>query len=1036
MTIYFFDHTKALKATRFICIVVFLLLFQESNAQYFNFNFQNYTSSNGLPGNEVESLYQDSRGYIWIGTRFGLSMFDGTHFRNFLHDPNDNASIGGSRVFSIQEDKKGGLWVATENFGISKIDLKTYKIRNYPIPAAQQLEDRYINTLFIDEKGLIWIGTQTGVSYFDPVSGSYIKRPIQAPKVNQEIIAFVKDDNQVLWAFGYTGHIFYKRPNENVFNYLDQPLDVAYVSKVIKRAQGDLLISTSEGIFNLLSSPDPAQSVLKRFSSVNIVDPISDLAIDRNGILWIANKVKGVQLYYEGSAKLQNLNVSSLSPLEPGIADWKDLMVDRQGGVWLGGDFGLYHYNSDYNQFNVYKAISKFVDQFSFGKYVGVSSHKNDIITVSSKGISIFDRKEHDFKSLKFEKGLENKSTLHNGIVQVDAMTWWIPTSRGILELQNEGNDYLLRRPSLFKYHPILGKKPVYGISVTPEGKIWFATPENGLLLFDKKTNETKGYLQLGTGDYKRTINHLDFVTSSAEGDVAVGHHRGFAIKLHDQKEFQHIDQMIGPSYDFSKLSVYDMEYKDGYLWVASESDGLLRFDFKQKQIKVYTMGDGLVSNSITSIHGIGNEKMVIGTNKGMSIMHIPSETFITFLKKDGLPAEEFEIAVNHAIDNREIFMATTKGVVSFFENHLKQSLIRPKLQLYSIVRNGNYLSDSIVDAIRKSPKFKLKSNESLNFQFSTLNYSNDNDFNLRFKMNDKADWQTSPSSESLSLFNLEPGVYKIVVQLIGKRSGIMSNQVSMELEVMPNFFKTRLFRFILLLLILLFLYFPVSNFFEKRLAVQKMELEKKQLLEQERVRIAMDLHDDIGGNLSALALMTNILKEKTGSTADWKLIDKIGEASEKMVQDMNEIVWALNVSNDSLISLLSYIRQYLSTRLSAAGILLEISEPIAYPDMFVSGRVRRNVFMIVKEIINNAIKYAGTKKIDIKVVLDQHLKITIFDNGKGMPEELTNQTIKGGGNGINNIKKRASMMNAIVTFKNEKGLTVLLDLPLDQFLK
>jgi signal transduction histidine kinase len=219
-------------------------------------------------------------------------------------------------------------------------------------------------------------------------------------------------------------------------------------------------------------------------------------------------------------------------------------------------------------------------------------------------------------------------------------------------------------------------------------------------------------------------------------------------------------------------------------------------------------------------------------------------------------------------------------------------------------------------------------------------------------------------------------------------------------------------------------------------LSAQKAELEKKQLLEQERVRIAMDLHDDIGGNLTALTLMTNILKEKTENAADRKLIDKIGEASDKMVQDMNEIVWALNISNDTLISLMSYIRQYVSTRLSAAGILLEISEPITYPDMFVSGRARRNIFMIVKEIVNNAIKYSGSEKIDMKVMLDRNLKITITDNGKGMPEEMTTRTIKGGGNGVNNIKKRAAMMNASITFKNEKGLTVLLDLPLDQFSK
>lgn len=609
-------------------------------------------------------------------------------------------------------------------------------------------------------------------------------------------------------------------------------------------------------------------------------------------------------------------------------------------------------------------------------------------------------------------------------------------SSEGVLELENRGSDYLIRRPVLFKHHPVLGKESIYGISVTPEGEIWFATPDNGLLLFDKKTRATKSYLQLGTGENKRLIDHLDFVTASLEGDIAVGHHRGFAIKFHDQKEFQHVEQLIGQQFDFSKLSVYDMEFRDGYLWVGSESDGLLRFDFKRKQMKVYTMEDGMVSNSITSIHGFGEERIVIGTNKGMSIMHIPTETFTTFLKKDGLPSEEFEIAVNHDIDENEFFMATTKGVISFFKGNLKQSFIKPKLQLYSVIRNGEYLNDSIVDLLRKRPVFKLKYNESLNFQFSTLNYSNDNDFILRFKMNEDADWQSSPSSESLSLFNLDPGTYNIVVQLIGKRSGIMSNQVRVELEVMPIFFKTRLFRFILLFFILLVLYFPVSKFFEKRLSAQKAELEKKQLLEQERVRIAMDLHDDIGGNLTALTLMTNILKEKTENAADRKLIDKIGEASDKMVQDMNEIVWALNISNDTLISLMSYIRQYVSTRLSAAGILLEISEPITYPDMFVSGRARRNIFMIVKEIVNNAIKYSGSEKIDMKVMLDRNLKISITDNGKGMPEEMTTRTIKGGGNGVNNIKKRAAMMNASITFKNEKGLTVLLDLPLDQFSK
>jgi signal transduction histidine kinase len=179
---------------------------------------------------------------------------------------------------------------------------------------------------------------------------------------------------------------------------------------------------------------------------------------------------------------------------------------------------------------------------------------------------------------------------------------------------------------------------------------------------------------------------------------------------------------------------------------------------------------------------------------------------------------------------------------------------------------------------------------------------------------------------------------------------------------------------------------------------------------------------------------MTSLLKEKEIDPSRKLLFEKIGEASDRMVQDMNEIVWALNITNDSLVSLISYVRQYVSTRLSASGIMLEISEPLNYPEMFVSGRARRNIFMIIKEIINNAIKYSGTKKIDMKIVLDDNLRIIIADNGTGMPEKFTTQTIKGGGNGVNNIKKRVDMLNASIIFKNEKGLTVEFDMPLKNF--
>ena len=251
-------------------------------------------------------------------------------------------------------------------------------------------------------------------------------------------------------------------------------------------------------------------------------------------------------------------------------------------------------------------------------------------------------------------------------------------------------------------------------------------------------------FLFTGKGSSKKKIAHLDIVASSDEGDIAVGHHRGFAIKFKDEKEFIHIDQLFSQYFDFSKLSVYDMEYSGGYLWVASEGDGLLCFDFKNKKLKVFTVSDGLISNSITSLHAMQEGKMLIGTNRGMSIIHIPTGTFTTYLRKDGLPSEEFEIGVDHDIDKKEFFMATTEGVVSFFDSNLRQSVIKPKLVLYTVTRNGEVLNDSLVYLLRNNPNFKIKYNESLNLEFSTLNFSNDNDFVLRFKMNDDEEWNIS----------------------------------------------------------------------------------------------------------------------------------------------------------------------------------------------------------------------------------------------------------------------------------------------------
>lgn len=251
-------------------------------------------------------------------------------------------------------------------------------------------------------------------------------------------------------------------------------------------------------------------------------------------------------------------------------------------------------------------------------------------------------------------------------------------------------------------------------------------------------------------------------------------------------------------------------------------------------------------------------------------------------------------------------------------------------------------------------------------------------------------------------------------------------------ISILPYWFEIILF---VLLIALLFyiVWLLVSRQFSKKMAEQKEALERKNLLEKERMRVAMDLHDDIGASLTALTLLTSILDDVEIEERGRGVIKKISEVSEKMVQDMNEIVWALNVTNDTLPNLMAYTRQTISNLLSNAGIAFEESEPIAYPMIVVSGTTRRNVFMIIKELVNNAIKHSGSKRLKLEVKVDDYLRIQVTDFGCGM-ENPNFSVITNGGNGLNNVKRRVEALGGAITFKNQDGLTVMLEVPFDHF--
>ena len=214
-----------------------------------------------------------------------------------------------------------------------------------------------------------------------------------------------------------------------------------------------------------------------------------------------------------------------------------------------------------------------------------------------------------------------------------------------------------------------------------------------------------------------------------------------------------------------------------------------------------------------------------------------------------------------------------------------------------------------------------------------------------------------------------------------------------------------------------------------------KMENERKELEKQvavmqahqeERERISADIHDELGSGMTTIRLMSEIAKNKMKENIPVE-IEKISNSANEVLNKMNAIVWSMNSSNDTLDSLISYIRAYTIEFFDGTPIECKVNMPETIPFHEISGDKRRNIFLCVKESLNNALKHSKASRIKIDIEVNHKLKIKIADNGVGIEQEK----IRRFGNGLKNIERRMKGIGGSYTISNNNGTETKLELPL-----
>lgn len=277
--------------------------------------------------------------------------------------------------------------------------------------------------------------------------------------------------------------------------------------------------------------------------------------------------------------------------------------------------------------------------------------------------------------------------------------------------------------------------------------------------------------------------------------------------------------------------------------------------------------------------------------------------------------------------------------------------------------------------------------------------------------------------------------VFSLISQL-----SVMMDSLFKEL---PGVFSSSLFYYEIGLFLELVFFFAGLNFKNRQLIIQRtketenlkaqnilQEYEKEiavyKAQQEERERISADMHDELGSGMTAIRLMSEIARNKMKENTPVE-IEKISQSADEVLNKMNAIIWSMNSGNDTLDNLLSYIRSYSLEYFDNTPVECKVVIPENIPEKELIGDKRRNIFLCVKESLNNVLKHSGATAVTITVDLDQHLVIKIKDNGKGIDMEKLRRF----GNGLNNIKRRMESINGTFTIASQEGTLTTLTLPL-----
>ena len=1046
------------KKINIILILVCIFSCLKISTSYANiresFNFKNITIEDGLSQSTVETIYQDSKGYIWIGTNDGLDRYNGYEFKHYKHDKYDKNSIANNYIVDIIEDKNGYIWVSTIG-GLSRINPDKDEIKNYYSKEDRgNLSNSNLWQLLCTKDNRLIASTIDGLNVYDKNKDKFTRILYKEGELPSQYIYSLEEDLYGhIWVGTDNGLVELDKDLNIVKSYHDTIGD-SDVYNVYDDSKGNIWVCTLDnGLFKINLDDKSVENYKNNNSKRSIPsNNVRDIISDSEGKLWIATD-KGLCTFDYEREEFITYNkklYQSNSLIDDEIFC---LLKDSSGLIWIGTYSGISRFNPNSN-FTHFK-LDPYEDNSISGNVIhGIyeDDDKTLWIGTNESGVNIING-----ESIK-HLNKENSNIVSDLIEDITGFKNYIFIGT------NEGLSVLVKNDKTAKNYTItnyttkdgLPSNKIRSLFIDSKGYLWIGT-NKGLAILDTNNNKiidiTYILDEMGVSD-----KFIRAVYEDSKGNYYIGCFlEGGLIKINpNTKEYKIYKNIENDDSSISNNSIrYINEDLYGNILVGT-SHGINILNLSTDKFNHYTEKDGLINNTIYGILVDKNNGIWMSTNAGISKLSTEDATFKNFTITDGLQSNEFNGRACFKSKDGNMYFGGINGFNVFNSQDIELSTFEPKVIFDNFEINGTNKKDI--------SNIKFKSNENnIKINFFTNDYKNTKTTQYYYKLEGLENEWNMTNSNSLVFVNLGSGDYTLKIKTITQH-GVMSDESSVHFTINPPIWRSNyaICIYLILIIISILRYMHKVNTLDRlvneRTNKLRKEMEKNEQLfkkvlslEQNKNNYFVNLSHELRTPLNVLSSINQLIKEftkKDNFITPEKLSYYMGimdRNCSRLLSLINNLIDHTKIENNSYIinkkdEDIVYLVE--ETVLDMKDYIEEKGLELIF-DTDVEEKVIRcdkvDIERCIINLVGNAVKFTPEGGL-IEVLLqdlDDKVKIIVKDNGIGISEENQkvifdrfNQVVdesseqKGGsGLGLTITKQLITLHNGEIYVESEVGV-------------